>query len=583
MNFPIVAVGYVRCSTDMQEDSPDQQKHEITRFAEENGYQIASWYVDFGASGTTFSDRLEFKRLVRDVEQGPSFSTVICYDESRWGRAIDSEENTYWRVYFRKHRVDVVLVRTSVDPNNDFAPMLSAFEGVQASQYSKKLSELTLRGQLNNKGHSNGGTAPYGYKRVAVNRRTGEKRELPAGARSIKGEEKVVVEPGAQDEVENVKKIFLLRSEGLSYTAIAKKLNSMHVPCPKRGRWRNRDQKWSSNTIRGILQNPVYFGAWVYNRISNSKIQASQKRKGGGGETKYPHFQNAKKEWAIQEDAYQPIISKALWEKANSIYQAPAKTSKPRYEIPYILRGLVVCKRCGFHYQGQSTRAKGKNYFRYVCGGHNSKGICQYFAVNKDALEKFVLKCIEETLLTPDFVSLLQAAFRTLTKAQPSLNRKEAARLSTAISECEKKTGHLTLALEQGGGIVSIIDRLKELANEKEHLSKQLMELKTTSKNHQNENLEGLVTDFVSAFESRFLQGGVTEKRELLRKCIVRVEIDPENREVECIVRKLPLVIPALAELQERIAKSETATRLESPFRRVGVAGTGLEPATFGL
>jgi len=44
-----------------------------------------------------------------------------------------------------------------VDPKNEFAPMLKAFEGVQASQYSKKLSELTLRGAKNNGIYSNGG------------------------------------------------------------------------------------------------------------------------------------------------------------------------------------------------------------------------------------------------------------------------------------------------------------------------------------------------------------------------------------------------------------------------------------------
>ena len=138
------AVGYIRCSTELQEDSPEQQKKEILSFASQKGYNLIDWYVDFGKSGTTFEQRPEFQRLKKCVEGKPSFSTVICYDESRWGRAIDSEENTYERVYFKKHGVNVVLVKTSIDPHHEFAPMLKAFEGVQASQYSKKLSELTL-------------------------------------------------------------------------------------------------------------------------------------------------------------------------------------------------------------------------------------------------------------------------------------------------------------------------------------------------------------------------------------------------------------------------------------------------------
>src|SRR5262245_50069418 len=135
---PLRAVGYVRCSTDQQDDSPEQQKREILTYAEASGYQIADWFVDFGKSGTTFDQRPEFIRLASIVEGQPTFSAVICYDESRWGRAIDSEENTFWRVKFRKAGVEVLLVKTAIDPRHEYAPMLKAFEGVQASQYSKK-------------------------------------------------------------------------------------------------------------------------------------------------------------------------------------------------------------------------------------------------------------------------------------------------------------------------------------------------------------------------------------------------------------------------------------------------------------
>ena len=130
MNDNLKAVGYVRCSTDQQEDSPDQQKREIQAYAQKHDLEIVDWYVDFGKSGTTFDQRPEFEKLRRAIESKPQFQSVVCYDESRWGRAIDAEENTYWRVYFRRHGVDVVLLKTSIDPKHEFAPMLKAFEGV---------------------------------------------------------------------------------------------------------------------------------------------------------------------------------------------------------------------------------------------------------------------------------------------------------------------------------------------------------------------------------------------------------------------------------------------------------------------
>ncbi len=111
-----IAVGYIRCSTELQEDSPEQQKKEIELYATKKGFTVIEWFVDFGKSGTTFDQRPEFERLRKRVESHPNFQTVICYDESRWGRAIDAEENTYWRVHFRRYGVEVILVKTSVDP-----------------------------------------------------------------------------------------------------------------------------------------------------------------------------------------------------------------------------------------------------------------------------------------------------------------------------------------------------------------------------------------------------------------------------------------------------------------------------------
>ena len=39
-----IAAGYVRCSTEKQDDSIDQQKNEIINWAGENGYKIINWF-----------------------------------------------------------------------------------------------------------------------------------------------------------------------------------------------------------------------------------------------------------------------------------------------------------------------------------------------------------------------------------------------------------------------------------------------------------------------------------------------------------------------------------------------------------
>ena len=42
----IAAVGLVRMSTSKQVDSPEQQKADLVRLAEREGYEVLRWYED---------------------------------------------------------------------------------------------------------------------------------------------------------------------------------------------------------------------------------------------------------------------------------------------------------------------------------------------------------------------------------------------------------------------------------------------------------------------------------------------------------------------------------------------------------
>ncbi|MCC6397636.1 MAG: recombinase zinc beta ribbon domain-containing protein [Bacteroidetes bacterium] len=299
---------------------------------------------------------------------------------------------------------------------------------------------------------------------------------------------------------------------------------------------------------------------------------------------RYPHFQNDPTEWIIEEDCHEPIVTKELWEKANAFRQNRSNNTRPRYDVPYLLRGLARCKRCGFHYQGQSTRTKKKNYYRYVCGGHNNKGICAYFGVPKDELEQFAIASVKETISDPAILAMIEENLRMLVRVQPHYDETELKRLDAAIVENERKASNLTRALEEGADIVSLVARLKEVEAEGVRLKAEKQELvgRIASGRSLNDATTD-VRDFIQDFENRFNSADVIEKRELLKKWIAWIEIDPVNKVAECVVRKLPSLNPALIELSQNVEENEKATLSESPFRRIEVAGTGLEPATFGL
>lgn len=557
-NHLTVAVGYIRCSTDLQEESPEQQKKEILAFAEKHSMAMADWFVDFGKSGTTFDQRPEFQRLRMTVDNKPRFKAVICYDESRWGRAIDAEENTFWRVYFRKRGVDVVLVKTSVDPKNEFAPMLKAFEGVQASQYSKKLSELTLRGTKENGIYSCGGVAPYGYTRVAVNVKAGSERPLADGEHAVRYQEKVRWALGKADEIETVRYIFEQRAQGVGYIVIVGSLNLRQIPSSKRGRWRNRDNKWSIISVKTIIENPAYYGARAYNKNSMSSIVAQATGRDPKNHASFPHWKNRKEEWIVVEDAHEAIVTKDIWEKANSFQKPPhARTRNQHiYRSPYLLTGLMNCSSCGFAFQGWSGRSKGISYLRYIDGGWKNKRVCSFLAIPKERVENFAIDSVRETLADPSAIKLLEERLQLLLHREPIQRQNAVDAVQRALEENRLKQRNLIEIMEQrptGFNPKSVFDRLDELERQRQELEGRLL-IVETQKAADLDFMDNsrAVARFVLGFEETFKSSNPFNKKALLKKCISHIIVDRSRNLIHLATRLLPAATPQLEYLLEK-------------------------------
>jgi site-specific DNA recombinase len=547
----VPAVGYVRCSTENQEDSPDQQKKEIIAFADKKGYEIVEWFVDFGKSGTTFDQRPEFQRLRSAVDHGPTFRAVICYDESRWGRAIDSNENTYWRVYFDKRRVKLLLVKTAIDPMHEYAPMMQSFEGIMASQFSKKLSDVTLRGAKNNGKYSNGGTAPYGYQRVAVNLKSGDRRMLGPGEWCIKSQEKVEWALGSQNEIDVVKYIFRRRLEGHGYVSIAHDLNTQGVPCSQRGRWRNLDQNWSSGTIKSIVENESYMGNRVYNKNTMSKIRARQDERYLNQGVRYPHWRNHRDEWVREENAHPAIITKETWSEANTVNRDKRVKGFTGSAIrsTYLLTGLMRCSRCGFAFQGCSTRAKGKVYRKYVDGGRHSKGICSHLGIKSEILEAFAIQAIKDTLADPSLLQKIEECLGQLLRSSPDSISKRKVELISALTEKRFKIKNLTEELAMGNRSEAIREKLAQLEQEEAIIQGEIASQKSEpSQPIAVADISRAVSEFILNFENEFEKAPIEEKKLLVRKCISQIIVDREKSVVRFYVRKVPAATPWLEE-----------------------------------
>src|SRR5437867_12288655 len=81
------AVGYLRRSTNRQEQSIGDQKAAIERHAREQGYAILRFYTDDAISGTSTDARRAFQKPLQDAQSDAcDFRAVLVYDIKRFGR-----------------------------------------------------------------------------------------------------------------------------------------------------------------------------------------------------------------------------------------------------------------------------------------------------------------------------------------------------------------------------------------------------------------------------------------------------------------------------------------------------------------
>jgi hypothetical protein len=73
------AAQYVRMSTDLQRDSPANQKEALAQYAARNGLRIARMYEDYGKSGSSMRNPPALARLLHDaLEENRILSILLA-------------------------------------------------------------------------------------------------------------------------------------------------------------------------------------------------------------------------------------------------------------------------------------------------------------------------------------------------------------------------------------------------------------------------------------------------------------------------------------------------------------------------
>ena len=180
---------------------------------------------------------------------------------------------------------------------------------------------------------------------------------------------------------------------------IAAELNADGIPSPRGGQWNASTINGNRGRRNGILQNELYNGQLVHNRVRMLKDPDSGRR---------ISRVNPQSEWTRVQAPELRIISEELW---TSVQQARKRyTGQPPQKFrraKRLLSGLLTCAECG----GAFTLVRpGK----YGCAAHREKGTCSNASqISVDQLERRVLAGIKKRLMDPDLLAEFVSEFHS--------------------------------------------------------------------------------------------------------------------------------------------------------------------------
>lgn len=307
-------------------------------------------------SGETIQARPEMMKVLNTISS-ENIKAVMVYDVQRLSRG-DWEDGGKILTAFKYSNTLVITPNKIFDLNEKsgydykmFKAELSA--GYDYLEYTKTILHSGIVRSVE-KGNYLGSVAPYGYKRVTVDK-----------SPTLEIDE---------SEADGVRMMFELYASGIGVYKVVSRLNDS----PYKAR---NNKKWSDSTVRRILQSPIYIGKIRWNYRKEKKIYED-------GEIKKIRPLGTEDEVFIVDGKHQPIIDEELWNKVQNIFGSHTK-EKSNTELRNALAGLLKCK-CGSSMVLRTYIGKRKP--RLVC---KAQRYCNTTSNNYDIVYDRVIQSLE--------------------------------------------------------------------------------------------------------------------------------------------------------------------------------------------
>lgn len=410
---------YLRCSSDDQAQGDfttiDTQRELNTRHILEQGGTLVKEYSDEGKTGTNLK-RPGWNQLLADAQSGLFDAVCVTY----MSRLARGEAYHIAEYLLKEAGVRIELVREQFTQdlaghvNKQMTILMDGMYPKMVSQWTKAKQE-----QMVHHGYFTGGLIPFGYLTEFVS-------DPAFTARNGKEPPKrLVPDP---DNAPFVRRAFEVFIETRSYNRAADYLRSV------------TPRKWTVNAVRHILHNEVYRGV----------LRHGEK---------------------VNYTAFPPVVSEALWDAARDAEQVRLPRS-PKQSMKdtaaYYLRGLVYCTHCGCRMTpaGHHGMTGKQRYYECLSAMKKITTDCPTRRVNAQALHTAVLTEITRCAKHPTRIQgYINAAMKLLPENTDL--KAQAKAIERRLKEIEQRIGRVQAAIEEGGSIRSLVERLNGLEQER--------------------------------------------------------------------------------------------------------------------
>lgn len=324
---------------------------------------------DDGFSGSNF-ERSEFKRMMGDVYKG-RVNCIIVKDLSRFGRDY-IESGRYIQKIFPAFGVRFIALTDHYDSfcadageSEIILPVKNFINDSYCRDISTKVkSQLVVKQKA---GECTSAFAVYGYQK------------------SERDKSQLVIDDYAS---EIVRRIYEWKILGMSVSAIAAKLNDLHILSPREykksqglnyrgGFFGGKESRWSSSTVKRILTNEIYLGHLLQGKTEkiNYKIKKS--------------VQKPKEEWIRVENTHEAIISANDFAVVQNLLQVDGRISIECGKVS-LFSGLLFCGDCGEQMVRRISRYKDMSKVYYICSTKNRGEGCSRHSIEENVLAELV-------------------------------------------------------------------------------------------------------------------------------------------------------------------------------------------------